>query len=174
LSGATDGASMGTMRHTVLWFSSIAILSLTLLPAGAGQATTKVVGPPEVAWKDMTYPQRREYMKVAVMPKMKPIFRKFDPKTFADFTCETCHGKEASKRKYKMPSPDIHPLPNTPEGFQAKLKEEPTWPKWTKFMAEEVEPPMGALLGLPVFNPEKPEKGAFSCGACHRLEAPKP
>jgi len=174
LSRRTAGATMGPMRHTALWLSSVAILSLTLLSGAAGLAKTKAVGPPEVAWKDMTYVQRREYMKVAVMPKMKPIFRKFDAKTFADFSCETCHGKEASKRKYKMPSPDIHPLPNTPEGFQAKLKQEPTWPKWTKFMAEEVEPPMGELLGVPVFNPQKPEKGAFSCGACHRLEAATP
>jgi|GEM_PF-1418285 len=159
------------MRSTVLCFSSLTILSLALLPGGAGLAKSKVVGPPEVAWKDMKYNQRREYMKLAVMPKVKPLFQKYDPKMFADFTCETCHGGEASKRKYKMPSPDIKPLPNTPEGFQAKLKAEPTWPKWTKFMGGEVVPAMAALLGVPAFNPEKPDKNAFSCGGCHRLEA---
>ena len=162
------------MRFTVASLSSLMVLSLTLLPTAAGLAKTKVVGPPEVAWKDMKYVQRREYMKTAVMPKMKPIFQNFDGKTFADFTCETCHGADAGKRKYKMPSPDIKPLPNTPEAFQAKLKSEPTWPKWTKFMGGEVEPTMAALLGLPAFNPEKPDKNAFSCAGCHRLEGTAP
>jgi len=161
------------MRSNVSWLSSLLILaSVTLLPGGASLAKGKVVGPPEVAWKDMKYVQRRDYMKAAVMPKMKPIFQGFDSKTFADFTCETCHGADAGKRKYKMPSPDIKPLPNTPEGFQAKLKAEPTWPKWTKFMGGEVVPAMATLLGVPAFNPEKPDKNAFSCGGCHKLEAP--
>src|SRR6478609_8671289 len=72
------------------------------------------------------------------------------------------HGKDVVERKYKMPSNDIHPLPNTKEGFEAALKTEPTWPKWTKFMAEKVEPAMGKLLAVPVFNPQKPVEGAFS------------
>jgi cytochrome c553 len=158
------------MRLMLVVFSSIAILFLTLLPGTTGLAGTKAVGPPDVAWKDMTYVQRRQYMKVAVMPKMKPVFQKFDGKMFADFTCETCHGTGANKRKYKMPSPDIKALPSTPEAFQAKLKAEPTWPKWTKFMGGEVEPTMAALLGVPAFNPEKPDKNAFSCAGCHKVE----
>lgn len=159
------------MRTTLAVLSFITILSLTLLSGATGLAETKVVGPPEVAWKDLTYVQQREYMKKVVMPKMKPVFQKFDAKTFHDFTCETCHGKGATDRKYKMPSPDIKPLPNTPEAFQAKLKAEPSWPKWTKFMAGEVEPGMAALLGIPAFNPQKPDKSAFSCAGCHKLEA---
>lgn len=162
------------MRTTLAILPSLTILSLTLLPAGTGLAETKVVGPPAVAWKDMTYDQQREYMKKVTMPKMKPVFQKFDGKMFHDFTCDTCHGKGASERKYKMPSPDIKPLPNTPEAFQAKMKSEPTWPKWTKFMGGEVEPTMAALLGLPAFNPQKPDKSAFSCAGCHKLEAAAP
>ena len=58
--------------------------------------------------------------------------------------------------------------------FKAKLKTEPTWPKWTEFMAQKVEPAMGKLLDVPVFDPKKPVEGAFSCGKCHKLEAAKP
>ena len=58
-----------------------------------------------------------------------------------------------------MPSNDIHPLPNTKEGFEAKLKAEPTWPKWTEFMAKQVEPAMGKLLDVPVFNPREARRG---------------
>ena len=55
-----------------------------------------------------------------------------------------------------MPSNDIHPLPNTKEAFEAKLKVEPKWPKFTEFMAQKVEPAMGTLLDVPVFDPKKP------------------
>jgi hypothetical protein len=158
------------VRHIIASFSSVAVLSLAI-SWGGGPAGANTVGPPEVAWKDMTYKQRKEYMKVAVTPTMKKVFQAFDPETFKTFDCETCHGKKAIERKFKMPSPDIQPLPNTPEAFQAKMKAEPTWPKFTKFMAGEVEPAMGKLLDVPVFNPEKPVKGTFSCGACHKLEA---
>jgi cytochrome c553 len=160
------------MRHSTAWFSFLAVCSLMMVPGAVGPAgaKSKVVGPPEVAWKDMTPKQQRAYMKVAVMPKMKEVFQAFDAKKFKTFTCETCHGKGADDRKYKMPSPDIHPLPNTPEAFMAMVKTEATWPKWTKFMGDEVVPAMGALLAVPVFDPKKPVEGAFSCGGCHKIE----
>ena len=153
-----------------------AVLALLFLfvPAGSHLAQGKAVGPPEVAWKDMTFKQKKAYMKEAVQPTMKPIFQAFDAKEFKKFTCQTCHGDDGPERKYKMPSNDIHPLPNTKEAFEAKLKTEPTWPKFTEFMAQKVEPAMGKLLDVPVFDPKKPVEGAFSCGACHKLEGAKP
>ena len=164
------------MRDQFFSILCFVTLGLILVPSGArtASAKSKVVGPPEVAWKVMTYAQKKTYMKTAVTPRMKTVFQGFDAKKFKTFDCETCHGKDAAGRKFKMPSPDIHPLPNKPEGFQAKLKTEPTWPKWTKFMAEEVEPAMGKLLAVPVFDPKKPVEGAFSCAACHKLEASTP
>jgi hypothetical protein len=145
-------------------------------PAGArvAQGKGKAVGPPEVAWKDLTYDQKKTFMKDEVVPTMKPIFKAFDAKKFRNVACTTCHGDDGPDRKYKMPSNGIHPLPNSKEAFEAKLKAEPTWPKWTKFMSEKVEPAMGKLLAVEVFNPAKPVKGAFSCAACHKLEAAKP
>jgi hypothetical protein len=160
------------MRHSSILLSA-AVLSLLLFPSGIRSANAKTVGPPEVAWKDMTYKQKRAYMKAAVMPTMKPVFQGFDADKFKDFTCATCHGKDGADRKFKMPSNDIHPLPNTAAAFEAKMKTEPTWPKWTKFMSGDVEPAMGKLLDLPVFDPKKPVEGAFGCAACHKLEGPK-
>ena len=118
-------------------------IALLTIAATDRPAVGKIVGPPEVAWKDMTFAQKKSYMKVAVTPTMKPIFQAFDAKKFKTFNCETCHGRDGADRKFKMPSNDIKPLPNTPEAFQAKLKAEPTWPKWTEFMAQKVEPAMG-------------------------------
>jgi mono/diheme cytochrome c family protein len=149
---------------------------IALAPTGSrvAQGKTKTVGPPEVAWKAMTFDQKKAYMKVAVVPAMKPIFQAFDAKKFSTVNCVTCHGEDGADRKFKMPSNDIKPLPNTKEGFEAKLKKEPTWPKWTEFMAKQVEPTMGKLLDIPVFNPQKPVEGAFGCNRCHKLEATKP
>ncbi len=149
-------------------------LSWLVVLATVRLASAKTLGPPEVAWKEMTFAQKKAYMKGAVTPTMKPIFQTFDGKKFKTFNCATCHGQDGADRKFKMPSNGIHPLPNTPEAFQAKLKEEPTWPKWTEFMSQKVEPAMGKLLDLPVFDPKKPVKGAFSCANCHKLEAATP
>jgi cytochrome c553 len=162
------------MRKALLSILSGAMLASIFLTSGVQTANAKVVGPPEVAWKDMKVNQKRAYMKAAVQPKMKEVFQAFDAKKFAKFTCETCHGKDGADRKYKMPSNDIHALPNTPETFQAMMKKEPTWPKFAKFMGEEVEPAMGKLLDVPVFDPKKPVEGAFGCAKCHKIEAMTP
>ena len=153
-------------------FLTVAI-ALVCIPGGVRRAQGKTEGPPEIAWKAMSFKQKKAYMKAAVMPTMKPIFQAFDAKKFKSFTCETCHGKDGADRNFKMPSNDIHPLPGTKEAFEAKVKTEPTWPKWTEFMALKVEPAMGKLLDVPVFNPQKPVEGAFSCGACHKIEGAK-
>lgn len=162
------------MRKPLRSILSTAVLALLLIPVGARLAEGKAVGPPKIAWKDMTYGQKKAYMKDVVLPTMGPIFQAFDIKKFKSVNCETCHGEDDTERKFKMPSNDIHPLPNTKEGFEAKLKAEPTWPKWTEFMAQKVEPAMGKLLDVPVFNPEKPVEGAFNCGKCHKIEGAKP
>ncbi len=161
------------MRIRPPWIPMAAGLTLLFVPVAARRADGKTAGPPEVAWKAMTYQQKKAYMKEAVIPAMKPIFQAFDAKKFKTVNCETCHGADGADRKFKMPSHDIRPLPNTEEGFKAKLASEPTWPKWTDFMAKKVEPEMGKLLDVPVFDPKKPVKDAFSCAACHRLEPTK-
>jgi cytochrome c553 len=161
-------------RLSAVLVTAVLVLVFFAAPAGVRIAQGKAVGPPEVAWKEMTFKQKKAYMKDAVEPTMKPIFQAFDAKKFKTVNCQTCHGKDGTERKFKMPSNDIHPLPNTKEAFEAKLKTEPTWPKWTEFMAKKVEPAMGKLLDVPVFDPQKPVEGAFSCGKCHKLEAAKP
>jgi hypothetical protein len=139
-------------------------------PAPPTAAPEKVAGPPK-PWKDMTKAERGKYMKDVVTPQMRPVFQAYDAELFAKFDCSTCHGKDPKGHKFKMPSPDLHALPNTPELFMAALKAKPSWPKWSKFMSEKVEPQVAALLGKPAFDPKKPDPGAFSCNGCHTLSA---
>jgi hypothetical protein len=130
----------------------------------------KVPGPPELAWKDMTPEQKGKFMKAVITPKMKVAFQQFDSKAFEKFNCQTCHGKDAKENKFKMPSADVHALPGTPENFKAMMEKKPTWPKFAKFMGETVKPQMAAMLGLPEFDPKKPEAGGFGCQNCHTID----
>jgi hypothetical protein len=138
--------------------------------AGGCDAADVPTEVPEVAWKDMNGSQRVAYMAAVVVPRMKEIYQRFDPVRFERFDCTTCHGKQAEAGAFKMPAAEVRPLPATATAFEAKLAAEPTWPRWTEFMVEEVEPPMAAMLGQPLWDPTRPEAPGFSCQACHGLE----
>ncbi len=116
-----------------------------------------VVGPPQVAWKDMTKQQRGKYMARVVMPRMKEVFHAFDDKKFAKVTCATCHGPGAKDRSFTMPNPENFVLP-APADFGSLMQEKP---EWVKFMAEKVKPEMATLLGLKEFDPQNPQPGTF-------------
>jgi cytochrome c553 len=164
------------MRLPLALASSVVLLIATDVALAADEGAppaAKVVGPPEVAWKDMNKDQRMKFMKAVVNPKMKVVFQTFDAQKFAKFGCATCHGKDGKDREFKMPNPnaDIHPLPDSPEGFKALLAKKADWPKWAKFMGEKVEPTLFAeLLKVPVFNPAKPDPNAYGCAKCHTLK----
>jgi hypothetical protein len=156
------------MRHLAAPF-----VAALLLSQGVVHAAPEVVGPPKTAWKDLTKEQKGKFMKAVVTPKMKTTFQAFDPVMFKKFNCATCHGKKGEAREYKMPNPEMAALPSTPEAFGAKMKEKPSWEKWAKFMGEKVEPEVAGLLGLPLYDPKKPEPGQFGCTGCHTLEKEK-
>jgi hypothetical protein len=115
----------------------------------------------------MTGEQRGKYMKEVVVPAMRPVFQQFDGDEFKKFGCDTCHGKQAKARKFKMPNPEIFALPGTPAGFAPLMEKKP---KMMKFMGEVVKPQMAALLGVPEFDPKKAEAGGFSCAGCHTFK----
>ena len=109
----------------------------------------------------LTRDQKMDFMKKQVVPKMKPIFQKFDPKEFANFGCKTCHGKEPQKTKFKMPSSDLPKL-----DFVA-LEAGKQKPEVAKFMGTVVKPQMAKLLKQPEFDPKNPKAGGFGCLECH-------
>lgn len=156
----------------ILCASALVLLAITQVatadaPAAAPPAAeTKPSGPPR-PWKEMTPEQRGKYMKDVVLPKMRVTFQQFDSEEFKKVGCDTCHGKDAKGRKFKMPNPDIFALPSTPAGF-APLMEKKA--KMMKFMGETVKPQMAALLGMPEFNPKQPDAGGFGCTGCHTVQ----
>ena len=104
-------------------------------------------------------------MKQKVMPTMKPLLTKFDPKEFGNVTCKTCHGKNPQGTKYKMPSPDLPAL-----DFDA-IKAGKEDPKVVEFMSKTVKPEMAKLLNEPEMSESEPK--GFGCLECHTLKKKK-
>lgn len=142
--------------------------------AACGSSSKPATPPKDLKWKDMNADQRKEYMEHVVMPKAKALFAAFDPK-YAKMDCKTCHGPGADDGSFEMPNPAMRPLPNTPAGFMALMGKDAEVQRFTPFMVEKVEPMMGELLGVTVFDP-KTETGELSCQACHTFidDAGKP
>ena len=66
--------------------------------------------------------------------------------------------------------PRCRPLPTRSAAFQAMMKTQPTWPKFTKFMGEKrSEPQMATLLGLPTSMQEASHR-RLSCQGCRAIE----
>jgi hypothetical protein len=114
--------------------------------------------PEQVAWADMDRDQRMEFMGLTVLPGMKKLFQDYDAKGFAEFKCQTCHGKDMKEVDYKMPNglfaltkPD--PIPDATD-YDAEM---------TKFMQETVKPEMANMLGMKTDT-------EFGCFNCHDTE----
>lgn len=113
----------------------------------------------------LEYDDKVAFMKQKVMPTMKPLLVKFDPKEFPKVTCKTCHGKDPKATKYKMPSPDLPKL-----DFDA-IKAGKEDPKVVEFMSKVVKPEMAKLLNKPEMTESNPE--GFGCLGCHELKKKK-
>ena len=112
-----------------------------------------------IDWEKMDHDARKAYMKQTVLPAMRAEFSKFDPKTFSNMNCKTCHGDGVKDDSYKMPNPKIFKLPNSREGW-AKADT-----SYMRFMKTVVKPKMAELLGMHQFDMKT--KTGFGCGNCH-------
>ncbi|MBL0212955.1 MAG: hypothetical protein IPQ07_03660 [Myxococcales bacterium] len=147
--------------------SRIIISPAIFLIAACGSPSKPAEPPKALVWKDMNADQRQAYMKDVVLPKAKVVFAAFDPK-FQTMDCKTCHGDGVDDGSYEMPNPKIKPLPNTEAAFMAWLGKDAEAARYTPFMADKVEPLMGDLLHMTVFDP-KTMSGEFGCSSCHTL-----
>lgn len=147
--------------------SIVRLAAAAVLLAACGSSAPKAAPPAPTAWKDMNADQREQYMKDVVMPRAREVFTAFDAK-YADMDCKTCHGRGADDGHFEMPNPDMRPLPSTPDAFMALIAKDAEVQRFTPFMVEKVEPMMGELLQMTVFDP-RTETGELSCSTCHTL-----
>jgi len=142
-------------------------LALALLTAcGSSSAPPQAPAKP-LTWKQMDATQRHKYMTDVVMPRTKALFVEFDPK-YQTMDCKTCHGDSVADGSFEMPNPKIKPLPNTEEAFMAWVAKDANAGRYAMFMATKLEPLMGELLQVKVFDPQT-KSGDFSCENCHQL-----
>ncbi len=126
-------------------------------------------GPPR-PWDDLSFEERKAYMRDTVVPTMKPIFEAWDEDFFADFGCATCHGADPEGRHFEMPNTDIAAMFPSGSAEQKKIIAEQR--DWLVFMFNEVVPNMGDLLGVPRYDKET--KTGFTCFYCHPKGTPAP
>lgn len=132
--------------------------------ADGGGETKAPPGAPDVAWADKTFQQKKEWMGIEVLPKMKAAFKAYDEAQFKGFGCDTCHGEDGKDKNYEMPNDGIYPLPKD-DPIKAAMEYDE---KVTKFMMDEVTPQTAALLNMEVYNPETGQ--GFGCFGCHPME----
>ena len=150
-------------------FSNAAIAA-EFAAAPAAPSPEAVAAGKKIDWEKMDVNAKKGYMKKTVLPTMKKLFVAFDKKRYSSMGCPTCHGKDASERKFKMPSPELPKLPQPTDraGFMALQQKKP---EAAKFMGTQVKPTIAALLGKPEWQPSNPE--GFGCYGCHtKMDAP--
>ncbi len=128
--------------------------------AGGGEAKA-APGAPDKKWADKSFQERKEWMGVEVMPKMKAMFKEYDEAQFKAFGCDTCHGEDGKEKNYAMPTDSIYPLDAKDPVGKAMAYDEAV----TKFMVEKVTPEMARLVDEEPYDP-KTGKG-FGCFECH-------
>lgn len=142
-----------------------ALLAAALVLAACGSkapATTPPGGAADVALPDVPFDkldheQRIAFMKQKVVPAMKPVFQNHDPKDFAEFGCQTCHGAQAKEGHFDMPNPGLPKL-----DFKHMERYTRASLEW---MGKEVMPTMARTLGREPYSETNPS--GFGCLACH-------
>ena len=154
---ATPAAPAPVSNHSAVPGAPSASASTLAVASAAPSASMGAV-----AWKDMTAPQRKEYMSTVVLPKMKEEFAQFNAQAYTDMNCVTCHGDGAKNGKFGMPNPDLPKLPGDQAGFEALMNKKPVV---MRFMASKVVPDMAHFVGESPYNPETQQ--GFGCFECH-------
>ena len=114
----------------------------------------------QTPWKNKSREQRMDWMAIAVFPRMRQLFLEQDSEKYADFACQTCHGKDMETVDFEMPN-DLFALSKTDTLAQAKEYDEKT----TDFMLGAVVPEMAKLLDMKALTLEN--QTGFGCIGCH-------
>lgn len=153
-----------THRMNVLVLSaSLLLTACTAKDTKTGEAPPKDDGA-KIAWADRTPKQKGQLMKDVVKPRMEALFQAHDKEGFAEFNCKTCHGPNAKKVKFKLPTKEIPKL-NPANSFAAHKAEKP---KMVEFMMNKVVPEMAKMLGVERWSPKTPK--GLGCFTCHTKE----
>jgi hypothetical protein len=148
----------------------VALIAAAAACAGKSASQPKAPEPeahealPDLPFEKLDPGQKAQFMKEKVVPAMTPLFQNHDAKKFAQFGCETCHGKGVKDHHFDMPNKELPKLV-VKEMMAGTAKLEKRDIEW---MAKEIKPTMAKLLGRTEWTPENPK--GFGCGQCHPME----
>jgi hypothetical protein len=125
--------------------------------------TTSTLTPPPRPWAEMDHDARQQHMVRHVLPTATDLFTEWDADRYADFSCGTCHGADASARAFAMPNPSLITLYATGTIGQQRVLAEHT--EACTFMYSRLVPAMQTLLGAAEYDPTTHE--GFTCFSCH-------
>jgi len=106
----------------------------------------------------MTKDEEIAFMKKNVVPEMEPVFKSYNAKRYAEFSCKTCHGPKFKEPKEYLPKLTFK---------DGKLTAFADKPEIAKFMAEQVVPHMATAMGLKPFD--MTTHTGFGCNGCHTV-----
>ncbi len=145
-----------------------AIAAFTLLPIllTLGGCYPKRIGPvgdqgKPLTWKEMSANQRKTHMKTAIVPRAGAIFRAWRPQRHAQIDCTLCHGPNARKDDFRMPTDHLPRL----SGALLLGPEFEKHPDTTRLKLQQLVPTMAAALGRKPFN--LLTRRGFGCYSCH-------
>jgi hypothetical protein len=128
-------------------------------PTTTESASAKPAVVVPATWKDAkTKEEKVAFMKEKVKPTLGDLFKAYDGTKYADFGCQSCHGKGQAPT-------DFLPKLTFKDG---KITAAATNPKMVEFMHSKVVPAMAGLFGEQPFDPAT--KTGFGCKGCHTVE----
>ncbi len=125
--------------------------------------TTSSYTPPPRAWAEMDHDARRAHMVQHVLPASSDLFTSWDGTRYAEFSCATCHGADASARAFAMPNPSLITLYSTGTIGQQEVLAQYT--EACTFMYSRLLPAMQTMLGASEYDPATHQ--GFTCFSCH-------
>jgi hypothetical protein len=115
----------------------------------------------KLTWEEMSFDQRKAHMKAVVVPRAGAIFRSWRPDRYQEIDCTLCHGQNALKGNFHMPTDHLPRL----SGELLLGPEFEKHPETTRLKLNELVPTMSEALGLKSFSIVT--RSGFGCYSCH-------
>lgn len=150
------------MKHpaaVVVLFVGAAVLGLY----GCYPKAVGPVGPDgsRLTWGEMTLDQRKAHMRTEIVPRAGAVFRRWRPDRYKEIDCTLCHGQNAEKGIFHMPTAHLPRL----SGAVLLGPEFEKHPDTTRLKLEQLVPTMSEALGVKSFSVVT--RRGFGCYSCH-------